>query len=174
MSTAARTRVSGQYAGPVSRLVANVLDAFLIAFLFGGLVAAGTYAIELVSDVTVDTDEGWWLLVFWVGFAFLYRWVGLAIAGRTPGMLLVGMKVVRRDGQPLSPGRAFIRVLTFPLSFLLLGLGLVGVVIGREPRRAARRAGRVGRRLRLGRPPRRAPGTDHALDRRPRRPRTAR
>ena len=125
--------VSGQYAGAVSRLVAYVIDTFLITVSFGFLVAAATYLIQLVSDVTVD-DEGWWLLGAYAIWWFLYMWVGLALAGRTVGMLLTGIKVVARDGHPLSPRRAFIRVLTFPLSFLLFGLGFIGIVIGRERR----------------------------------------
>jgi uncharacterized RDD family membrane protein YckC len=129
-----RARVSGDFAGPVSRLVAYVVDAFLITALFTALVAVTTYFIDLVFDVTVDTGEDWWTFVLWVVWAFLYCWVGLAIAGRTPGMLLIGMKVVRRDGRPLPPGAAFVRVVTFPLSLLLLCLGLVGIVVGRERR----------------------------------------
>lgn len=129
-----RARVSGQYAGPVSRLAAYVVDVFLITVLFGVLVAAVSYMIDLVSDVTVDTDETWWLFVAWLVWAFLYMWVGLALAGRTVGMLLTGIKVVTRDGHPLSPRAAFVRVVALPLSFLLFGLGLVGIVVGRERR----------------------------------------
>jgi uncharacterized RDD family membrane protein YckC len=49
-------------------------------------------------------------------------------------MLLTGIKVVTRQGQPLSPVAALVRVLAFPLSFLLFGLGFVGIVVGRERR----------------------------------------
>ena len=126
--------VSGQYAGPVSRLAAYVVDAFLITAAFGLLAAAATYVVELVSNVTVATDEGLGWLVGYAVWAFLYMWVGLAVAGRTVGMLITGIKVVTRDGRPLSPLAAVVRVIALPLSFLLFGLGLVGIVVGRERR----------------------------------------
>jgi uncharacterized RDD family membrane protein YckC len=126
--------VSGQYAGPVSRLAAYVVDAFLITAMFGLIVAAATYVIDLVSNLTVEADDGLGWLVAYGFWAFLYMWVGLAVAGRTVGMLLAGIKVVTREGRPLPPGSAAVRVVTLPLSFLLFGLGLVGIVIGRERR----------------------------------------
>jgi uncharacterized RDD family membrane protein YckC len=129
----AHAQVSGQYAGPVSRLAAYIVDAFLITVAYSGFVATAAYVVDLVSDVTIDSN-GAWLLVAYGAWSFLYMWVGLALAGRTVGMLLTGIKVVSRDGRPLTPRAAFVRVLTFPLSFLLFGLGLVGVVIGRERR----------------------------------------
>lgn len=128
-----RTQVSGQYAGAVSRLAAYLVDAFLITVAFSGFVATASYLIDLVSDATVD-GAGVGLLIAYGIWWFFYMWVGLALAGRTVGMLLAGLKVVARDGRPLSPRAAFVRVLTFPLSFLLFGLGLVGIVVGRERR----------------------------------------
>ena len=128
-----QAQVSGQYAGPISRLAAYIVDAFLITVTFSGFVATATYVIDLVSDAAIDTDAAW-LLVAYAIWWFLYIWVGLALAGRTVGMLLTGVKVVARDGRPLSPRAAFVRVLTYPLSFLFFGLGLVGIVIGRERR----------------------------------------
>jgi uncharacterized RDD family membrane protein YckC len=130
-----RAQVSGRYAGPVSRLAAYVLDTVLLSVLFGAAVATVSYAVELVLDVEVDADEERpWLLVGWLAWSFLYMWLGLAIAGRTLGKLLTGLKVVKRDGRPLSAVAAFVRVVTLPLSFLVFGLGLVGIVVGRERR----------------------------------------
>jgi uncharacterized RDD family membrane protein YckC len=131
---AARTQVSGQYAGPISRLVAYAVDAVLVTVSFGAAHWAVSYAVELVSDVNLDTEGSWWLVVAGSVWAFLYFWIGLAVAGRTVGMLLTGVRVVTRRGAPLPPTAAFVRVLTLPLSFLLFGLGFIGIVIGRERR----------------------------------------
>lgn len=135
MKVGRRAEVSGHYAGPVTRLVAYALDAAIITVLYGVLVAAGVYVLELISGDAIDTDEQGvvWLSGFAL-WAFAYMFAGLAIAGRTLGKLLVGLKVVRRDGTPLRPRAAFVRTLTFPLSFALVGLGLVGLVVGRERR----------------------------------------
>jgi uncharacterized RDD family membrane protein YckC len=48
-------------------------------------------------------------------------------------MTLVGLRVVQRDGSKLHPGKAAVRTLVFPLSFVL-GLGFIGVIVGREHR----------------------------------------
>jgi uncharacterized RDD family membrane protein YckC len=60
--------------------------------------------------------------------------VSLSLAGRTPGKAIVGLRVVNRDGSPLAPRRAVLRVLAFPLSFVVLGLGFVGILFGAERR----------------------------------------
>jgi uncharacterized RDD family membrane protein YckC len=49
-------------------------------------------------------------------------------------MLILGLRVVRRDGSPLDGGHAFLRALVLPLSFIPLGLGLIGILVGREHR----------------------------------------
>jgi uncharacterized RDD family membrane protein YckC len=49
-------------------------------------------------------------------------------------MAIVGLRIVSRAGEPLSGRRAFLRVLTLPLSLVLLGLGLLGIVFDRERR----------------------------------------
>ena len=54
--------------------------------------------------------------------------------GKTIGMAILGLELVRRDGSRVGAGRVAIRVITFPLSFLLLGLGFLGILVGREHR----------------------------------------
>ena len=126
--------VTGRFAGPVSRLAAFALDSFAIVVLYGVIVAVIAFTVRLVTGYEVNTDgTAWWLLgyVFW---AFLYFWVNTAITGRTAGKWLIGLRIVERDGSPLRGRAAFIRVVTMPLSFLIFGLGLVGIVIGEEHR----------------------------------------
>jgi uncharacterized RDD family membrane protein YckC len=136
MSQPRRAAVTGQYAGPVSRLVAATVDGVAATTLYSAMVAGATFALGLVTGREIDVTGGNGLLgaaglVVW---AFLYLWVGLAVAGRTVGKLLVGLRVVQRDGSPLAGRSAFVRVISYPLSFLLMGLGLVGIVLGRERR----------------------------------------
>jgi uncharacterized RDD family membrane protein YckC len=129
-------QVTGRYAGPLGRLAAFAVDSFAIVVLYGVIVGIIAFTVRLITGYEINTDESdnlWWLLgyVFW---AFVYFWVSTAITGRTVGKWLVGLRIVQRDGTPLRGRSAFIRVVTMPLSFLLLGLGLVGIVIGREHR----------------------------------------
>ena len=74
-----------------------------------------------------------WSIAFGV-WAFFYLFYCWGAGGKTPGAALLGIRVVRRDGGHLGFRRAFIRTVVFPFSFLFFGLGLIGVVIGREHR----------------------------------------
>jgi uncharacterized RDD family membrane protein YckC len=126
----------GHYAGPVTRLVAYVADAVLGTVLFSFGVGAIVWVVQLLSGDRVQIDDvgpwiGFPLLVVW---GFLYFFIPLALTGRTPGMALIGLEVVRRDGSNLNARHAAVRVLALPLSFLIFGLGLVGIVVGREHR----------------------------------------
>jgi uncharacterized RDD family membrane protein YckC len=126
----------GQYAGPFSRLAAYALDAVLVSALYSVVTAAVVWILELIVSQDFDasdlgTGASTALLLVW---SFLYFFVPWAVSGRTPGMMVLGLRVVRRDGSPLDPGHAFLRALTLPLSFLPLGLGLIGILVGREHR----------------------------------------
>lgn len=129
-----RRKMTGHYAGALSRLAAFGLDDLFAAGLFTGFIAVLRYILSLVSDITLSGNHvvQWGLgLGVW---GFLYYFLGLAIFGRTPGMAILGLRVVARDGSNLQARSAFIRTLVMPLSFVLFGLGLVGIVFGKERR----------------------------------------
>jgi uncharacterized RDD family membrane protein YckC len=66
-------------------------------------------------------------------FVFYYA-APLAATGRTAGMAVLGLQVLRADGIDLGPGRALIRTLVLPLSFVLFGIGLLWGLVQREHR----------------------------------------
>jgi uncharacterized RDD family membrane protein YckC len=80
-------------------------------------------------DVHVSAAAGTEADLVWL---FLDYFVSWATVGKTPGMTLIGLRVVRRDGSKLGAGKAAIRTLVFPLSFILVGVGFVGIVMGRR------------------------------------------
>lgn len=133
--TARAGQVSGHYAGAFTRLAAFAIDWSLILTLYGILAAATAWFAGTLFDIDLSTDAkgvGWAVgLAVW---AYVYLAVGLTVAGRTVGKSLLGLRVVTRQGLPLSAGRASARVLVQPLSFLIFGLGLLGIVIGKERR----------------------------------------
>jgi uncharacterized RDD family membrane protein YckC len=129
-------RLTGHYAGVVTRLASYAIDAFLVSALFSVVTAGVFWLITLITGEDYDaSDAGSWLggAVFLV-WIFLYFWAPMAAWGRTLGMAIMGLELVRRDGDRVGAGRVAIRVITFPISVLLLGLGFIGILFGREHR----------------------------------------
>jgi uncharacterized RDD family membrane protein YckC len=124
----------GCYAGPVTRLAAWIVDLFvsqvLLAVIIVTVIAIVDFVDGEVLHIQVSTAGAVPAEAVWL---FLYYFVCWASVGKTPGMRLLGIKVVRRDGSRLHAGKAAVRTLVFPFSFIL-GLGLVGIVVGREHR----------------------------------------
>ncbi len=126
--------VSGRYAGAVPRLVAVIADLWLLS-AGSTLVLAGTdYLTSRLFDWQIDTDRGWWWLPAFAFIAFCYSFFSLEIAGRTPGKALVGLRVVRWDGTAMTPWPAFVRTVTWPLSIVLAGAGIVVLLLQRDRR----------------------------------------
>ncbi len=92
------------------------------------------------DTVTTANHGGLWL-GGWVVFGFLYYWIGLAVTGRSIGKACIGLRVVGTGGEPISPGRAAVRTLVYPFSFIL-GLGLIPIVVGKQRRALHDFAGR--------------------------------
>ena len=135
LASARSPGLEGSYAGAVSRLVAFVIDVFVIGVLFslGGVVAEYVLSVLLREPVRLSESSvaSTIALVVWVFVYFAYP---LAASGRTLGMAIVGVRAVRADGSDINGWHAFLRVLALPLSFLLFGLGLLLIVLRRDRR----------------------------------------
>lgn len=125
----------GHFAGPVTRAGAYAVDAATLTGVFSLASAAVVWMLGVFVGHTVDLTDSNILVViaFWF-WAFLYFWLPWATSGKTFGMALFGIRVVGGDGGPLSARRAAVRTLVLPVSIALLGLGLVGIVIGKRHR----------------------------------------
>jgi uncharacterized RDD family membrane protein YckC len=127
--------LQGHYAGFVTRFIAFLIDIFTIAVLFA---LAGNVIEYLVTAVRGDTfklsDTPIASVTALVAWAFFYCAYPLAVSGRTFGMAVVGLLAVRKDGGDLGGKHAVIRVLAFPLSFLLFGIGFLLILLNRDRR----------------------------------------
>ncbi len=135
-SQAARAvTAQGSYAGSVSRLLGYAIDLVVSTGLFSLALAAISYGATIVSGHQVSWNRQNTVVVIvyvlWEFFYFGYSW---AMSGRTFGMAVLGIKVVRADGQLIQPRQGVVRSLVFPLSFLLFGLGFLGILVQREHR----------------------------------------
>jgi uncharacterized RDD family membrane protein YckC len=112
--------VMQEYAGPVSRTVAYLMDAFVVAVLCTAVAAAAamitsvmgarlhdaTLAVASASVVLLPALLATYFATFW------------ALAGRTPGMAVLGLRVVATRRLRLSWPAALLRALVlayFPI-----------------------------------------------------------
>ena len=132
-------------AGFFSRMLAFLLDIFLLVFL--GLMIGGVSFLVLhffrykqildfvKSLLGINDPIGQFLglispLLFLVVLIyFVFFWT---LVGYTPGKALLGLQIVRQDGQPLSVGRALLRFLGYWVSAIPLFLGFIWVLFDRQ------------------------------------------
>ncbi len=127
--------LQGHYAGMVSRLLAWVIDAFVVSLIFGLMLSLVRLAIDVVTSREIDPSNYGIAIVIAFGlWSIIYFAVPWAMSGKTVGMAVLGIQVRRSDGGYVDGKHALIRVLMLPLSFALLGIGLIMGLFQREHR----------------------------------------
>ena len=128
--------LQGRYSGFASRFVAFAVDVGVTLGVFLLALAAISFAASVLTgkDITWHTGDIW-VTVAYAVWAFIYFASCWSANGRTIGMALFGVRVVGEDGTYPTRRQAVVRALALPLSFLLLGLGFVGILLG-DRRRA--------------------------------------
>ena len=125
----------GHYAGFASRFIAFIADCVVSIAVFELVLAAASFAASVLTGSSIHWNRGNVGVVIaffvWQFLYYGYFWTG---SGKTPGMQLLGVQVVGQDGSNVGPRRGLVRTLAFPLSFLLLGLGFLGILLGRDRR----------------------------------------
>lgn len=122
----------GRYAGSVTRLLAYLADISIISVLFGATLALVTAAIDVATPWSVDfSKDSTPVLAVYLCWAALYFGNSWVLRAKSPGMTLLGLRIVRADGSELDKRHALIRLVAFPLGFLTLGLGFLGIVFGK-------------------------------------------
>jgi uncharacterized RDD family membrane protein YckC len=134
-STAGWVSSQGHYAGSVSRFLACAIDLAVSS----GLFALGLAGASLVAQVVTGHPVSWSranivVAIIFAAWELLYFGYSWAASGRTFGMAMLGVRVVRADGEALDPWRGAARAAVFPLSFLFFGLGFLGILLQREHR----------------------------------------
>jgi len=114
-----------RYASLVSRTIAYSLDLGIVAFAGSATVAFGVVVASVAGvpadDLALATVSAY--LIVLPSVMALYCALFWLLAGRTPGMALLGLRVVRTDGQPLRWFAAFLRgivLVYFPIGALWL------------------------------------------------------
>ncbi|HEY6275478.1 MAG TPA: RDD family protein [Streptosporangiaceae bacterium] len=125
----------GHYAGSVSRFLAYAIDLGVSSGVFALALAAISYGVKIVAGRQISwSRENILVAILYVGWQFFYFGYSWAMSGRTFGMAVLGIRVVMANGAIIEPWPGVLRALVFPLSFLLFGLGFVGILVQREHR----------------------------------------
>lgn len=124
-------QVVGRYAGPLVRVLALALDVGLASALFTlgtallGWVLSGVLGLQVSGGAGTGALFGAGLVVWFVAY-----WTAtLSVGGRTPGMGVVGLRLLRADGQPLQLLRVAVWTLVLPVS-AVFGAGYVLALVG--------------------------------------------
>jgi uncharacterized RDD family membrane protein YckC len=116
----------GVPAGMVSRLFAFLLDVLTVDILFSVGGALFAFFFEVLAGRTWQVKDHQIVSgVFLAVLVFLYFTVPIAVAGRTFGQMILGLKVRGMDKPEVGGWHAALRTITFPLSILLLGVGVL-------------------------------------------------
>jgi uncharacterized RDD family membrane protein YckC len=133
---AARVSLQGHYAGFASRFGAFVVDVVVLSVIYLLILAAVSFVVSIVTGKHVNFNRNdTWVVIGYAIWAFIYFAFYWGLNGRTAGGALFGLQVLRDDGGDVSGRRAIGRTLAFPLSFLILCLGFLGILLG-DRRRA--------------------------------------
>ena len=133
---AAQENLQGRYAGFASRFAAFVVDVAVLTAIFLLVLGAINFVASIATGKTVNFNRNdVWVVIGYVVWAFIYFAHFWGLNGRTAGGALFGVQVLREDGGDVSGRRAIGRTLAFPLSFLILCLGFLGILLG-DRRRA--------------------------------------
>ena len=133
---AARESLQGHYAGFASRFAAFAVDVVVLTAIFLLVLGAINFVASIATGKTVNLNRNdIWVVVGYAVWAFIYFAYFWGLNGKTAGGALFGLQVLREDGGDVSGRRAIGRTLAFPLSFLILCLGFLGILLG-DRRRA--------------------------------------
>jgi len=132
---AARESLQGHYAGFASRFAAFMVDLVVLTGIFILVLAAINFTVSVLTGKSIHSNHGnTWVVVAYAVWAFIYFAHFWGLNGKTPGGTLFGVQVLTSDGGDVSGRRAIGRTLAFPLSFLILCLGFLGILLGDQRR----------------------------------------
>ena len=121
----------GQHAGLASRFIAFLFDCAVSVGVFLVVLSAASFAASVLTGSSIHWSRAnTWVVVAFFAWEFLYYAYFWTASGKTPGMVLLGVQVVGQDGSSVGTKRGLLGTLAFPLSFILLGMGFLGILLG--------------------------------------------
>jgi uncharacterized RDD family membrane protein YckC len=125
----------GNYAGLASRGVAFGADLGALWGIYTLGVALAAAAWQLITGNSFNIGHHQVIeivvLVVWWFVYFSYQWT---VGGRTIGMALLGIRVVQKDGRPITGREAMLRAVLLYASFLFFVVAAIWILFQRERR----------------------------------------
>ena len=138
-----RIDTEGQYAGLISRSVALAIDVTLVTLfltLSTWIITSflAFFRIDVRACPALGAGVGlrtylchgfsYFLLALGIGFAPVYALAFWMLAGQTIGKALMGVRIVRMDGHPISFLTGVRRLLGYLIDVITLGIGFLWVL----------------------------------------------
>ena len=120
------------YGGAGARLVAYIVDGFIMGLLYLVFFIVGGILVAVVGSSSTGAGAVVFLVVFLVAAVVLLAWKPYfwSHGGQTPGYRMLRLRVVREiDGGPLSTGQAVGRLFGYLISGMVFDLGFIWVLI---------------------------------------------
>lgn len=131
-----------RYGGFFRRIAAFLVDLVLLAVFYGiaFFISMRILGIEGVSWLalsdSIEHERGFRLFASYEGMTLILNMTYFTYfhgtIGRTPGKGLFGLRVLRTDGRPVTPGIAFLRWAGYAVSFISLLLGFLWIAVDRR------------------------------------------
>jgi uncharacterized RDD family membrane protein YckC len=116
-------------AGFGRRLLATIYDGillFFLTFLISFLIGFVAVFFSMFGDTDQPRLEGLIIVVGLIVSVLYYVW-NWSASGQTVGKSLAGLRVVPKDGEKLSVGKALVRYIGYIISGLVLSLGFLWI-----------------------------------------------
>ncbi len=112
-----------QYAGFWRRFTAISIDSIILDIFTAILFWVGNLIVPTKSHFSYDVILPYYAMAFLLNAGYFIYFHGTT--GQTPGKKMLGLKVVQLNGDPLTPGIAFLRWVGYIISKIPLFLGFI-------------------------------------------------
>ena len=130
-----QAEVIGSPGGFWIRFGAYIIDEVLltIAGVLLTIAFTGVDAEQALSELTRESS-GWAATLITLGFGAAYYTFTIGQWGQTIGKAILGLKVTRTNGSPLTFWRSFARYWAYLASAIPLGLGFIAIALSSQKR----------------------------------------
>jgi uncharacterized RDD family membrane protein YckC len=123
----------GTLADPSSRVVAYIIDWIILIVIISVVDVVVSLLLGLVNLTNTNTGNTFLLLVNIAIQAYYYIYFLVGKDGQTPGKRMTNIRIVRKDGQPLTGSDAVLRnIIGYFLCGLTFMIGFLWVMVDKD------------------------------------------